>query len=82
MSTHYRTNFAALCQAIRGGDVAMLECRNVENDHVIVVVCAVNKLTDNMLEFRPLARMLDYAEGSLVLPGPSANGAIVRPELN
>lgn len=68
MSDKYRENYAALCNAIRSGEAAMLECRDIESGAMMVVVCSTQLLPDGHTEFFPLARIVDYTVGSVILP--------------
>lgn len=75
VSIQYRKNFNTLCRAIRGGDAALMECRNHETGAVMWAICVTNPLVDGQLECIPFARMLDDNFGSIVLPAPVNPGS-------
>jgi hypothetical protein len=68
MADLYRENFAALCKSIRDGNATMLECRNIESGALMVAICSTKQLAEGQMEFIPLARLVDHAYGSLILP--------------
>lgn len=61
-----RQNFETLCRAIRNGDVVLLDCRHRTTGELISVVCATNQMDGGLLQFVPLARMLDANMGEFL----------------
>ena len=66
----YRLNFQTLCRAIQHCDVALLECIDPTTGKPSGVVCATNRTTSGLLEFVPLALLLDKPLAALILPEP------------
>jgi hypothetical protein len=76
-----RQNFETLCRAIQNRDIALLHCQHSTTDEMIAVVCATNRLENGLLEFIPLARMLDASMGEFLCKCVSTDPP-GNPELN
>ena len=57
LATGYRTNFDTLGSAFAVGDAALLECQLNATGKVVPVICAVNRLVDQQIEFVPIAML-------------------------
>lgn len=57
LAAGYRTNFDALGRAFAAGDVALLECQLNATGEAMPVICAVNRLPDQQVEFVPFAML-------------------------
>lgn len=54
----YKTNFQTLLEAVRNGDVLLMECQDKATGKLCAVVCAVS-LIDGYYETVPFARLFD-----------------------
>ena len=82
MSAPYRENFLRLCQEIRAGNVALLQCRSFDTGQKMHAICVTRRLPDGQMECVPMARMLDHSLNSIILPSSDEAPSQVRPELN
>ena len=82
MSVPYRENFLRLCEEIRAGNVALLQCRSFDSGATMHAVCVTRKLPDGQLECVPLARLLDHSLNSIALPTSDGGPWQGRPEWN
>jgi hypothetical protein len=80
-SADKRRNFETLCRAIDNRDVALLNCQHITTGETISVVCATNRLENGLIEFIPLARMLDANLGEFLCKCVSSDPP-TNPELN
>ena len=80
-TTDKRQNFETLCRAVQNRDVALLDCRHATTGETISVICATNRLENGLLEFIPLAKMLDGNIGEFLMQTVSAEPPL-DPELN
>jgi hypothetical protein len=76
-----RQNFEMLCRAVQNRDVALLDCRHLASGETVSVICATNRLENGLIEFIPLARMLDANMGEFLLRCVSSDPP-GNPELN
>jgi hypothetical protein len=81
VSVPYRENFLRLCQEIRAGNVALLQCRSFDSGATMHAICVTRKLPSGQMECVPLARLLDHSLNSIVLPADE-KAEQWRPELN
>ena len=62
----HKANFNTLVEAIRAGDVALMECELAATGENVAVICAANRLPDGEVEFAPFAML--FAEVRLCFP--------------
>ena len=72
-----KANFETLCQAVKNGDAALLDCRLRETGESVAVVCAVNSGDD--YEFVPLAALFSDDPYQLLDP-PDSGGGYAPPD--
>lgn len=52
-----KATFETLREAMLNGDVALLECQWVNTGQNVVVICAVNRGSDQSFDFVPIAQL-------------------------
>jgi len=52
-----KQNFITLCDAVKNGRIAIMECKRKKDDEVINLVCALN-CEGNEIVFLPVAEMM------------------------
>ena len=70
----HKANFNTLVDAIRSGNVAMMECQLVSTGKPAPVICAVNHLAEGEIEFVPFALLFDYDPYRTVNPPKPEGG--------
>lgn len=68
LSDGHKTNFDTLVRAIKNGDVALLECTDRATKEPVMVICAVNRIDEDNIEFAPFAKMFSGDPFEEVLP--------------
>lgn len=54
-----KTNFNTLCRAVKAGDIAVAVCTRKTDMAEKLVVCAVNRETNDDLSLVPIAELID-----------------------
>ena len=70
----YKGNFHTLVRAARNSDLMLLECTDAQTGKPVMVVCAVYKDSEGMINTVPLAKMFDGNPFEELLP-PNINEA-------
>ena len=55
----HRQNFNTLVEAVRAGDVALMECQLTATGEIVAVICAVNRLPHGETQFIPFATLFN-----------------------
>jgi hypothetical protein len=75
----HKANFNTLVEAIRAGDVALMECELAATGENVAVICAANRLPDGEVEFAPFAMLFSGNPYTTVNP-PKADGGFFKQE--
>jgi len=57
----YQTNFQTLVEAIKDGNVCLVECKEAATGDPVMVICAINKYND-LSVFQPQYEMVPLAK--------------------
>jgi hypothetical protein len=74
-----RQNFDTIARAVANGDAALLECRLAATGEPVPVICAVNSLPNDDIEFVPLAMLFTGNPYEAVNP-PNPDGGFFGQE--
>ena len=55
----HKRNFNTLVEAVRAGDVALMECQLAATGETVAVMCAVNRLPNGETQFIPFATLFN-----------------------
>ena len=69
----HKRNFNTLVEAVRAGDVALMECQLAATGETVAVICAVNRLPNEETQFVPFATLFNGNPYEAVNP-PKAKG--------
>lgn len=75
----HKRNFNTLIEAVRAGDVALMECQLAATGETAAVICAANGLPDGGADFVPFAMLFNDNPYKLVNP-PDPKGGFHRQE--
>ena len=55
----HKRNFNTLVEAVRAGDVALMECQLAATGETVAVICAVNRLPNGETQLIPFATLFN-----------------------
>lgn len=65
--------FKQLCNAFEMKNASLLQCVQMSTGKEVGVICIVKRLANGLLEFTPVARLLDEPLGELRFPSIPTN---------
>lgn len=74
----YRANFDTLERAMKSGDLALLECRDIKTGATVIAIVACSRDRGGV-SFSPLAKMFDGNPFEELMP-PHPDGGFVAPD--
>lgn len=66
-------NFKTLCDAVKSGDICIMECKRKKDNVIIPLICAVNREKNGDYTFVPLGEMINCDPYENYFP-PDPNG--------
>ena len=70
----HKRNFNTLVEAVRAGDVALMECQLAATGETVAVICAVSRLPNGETQFIPFATLFNGNPYEAVNPPKSEGG--------